>query len=501
MQKKVNTFDMDCDKRSGNRLQEVGYPSAQPVHLVPARFQEPYKLPSRQFRDVVGAVFVVTLHFSPFVRQVEKPLTDRDRQTKIIRCPVHGFIHYSPNERVVIDRPVFQRLRNIRQLALTHYVYPGATHSRFEHSLGVMEMATRAMDSVGLKNEKLIVSELQSVPGLKKDTWNRARQTLRLFALLHDVGHPAFSHAAEEVIPGGDHEDVSRHVVEKVLGPTLRELFFEDVVDLLVRLFKKSPETTFLRGFVAGEMDMDRTDYLLRDSLHCGVDYGRFDFRRLIESLTVYKNRDTGRIELAIERGGEHTFEALILARYQMNTQVYYHRLRRIYDHYLTQYMKLWGRSHYKTMDDVLRFDDIKVLAEISKDAETKNPRRKWAERIVDRKHHKVVYETGDNADLILLKKAKRILETVRRKFKATDFYLDDKANSIHKLTVHGQQDESRVDFFLVEKDGTPRLITEQSAVLEKIPAAFRSVRIYADAAPERLIEIKEAARSAEKEI
>ncbi len=243
---------------------------------------------------------------------MDKPPIDRDRPTELIRCPVHGFIHYSANERLIIDHPVFQRLRNIRQLALTYYVYPGATHSRFEHSLGVMEMATRAIDSVGLKHEDLIVGELKRVPELRKDTWRRARQALRLFALLHDVGHPAFSHAAEEVIPGGNHEDVSRYVVEKVLGPTLKKLFFDGVVELLARMFKKSPDTTFLRGVVAGELDMDRLDYLLRDSLHCGVEYGRFDFRRLIESLTVYKNRDTDRIELALERGGEHTFEALI---------------------------------------------------------------------------------------------------------------------------------------------------------------------------------------------
>lgn len=151
-------------------------------------------------------------------------------------------------------------------------------------------------------------------------------------------------------------------------------------------------------------------------------------------------------------------------------------------------------------MDDVLRWDDIRLLGEIYNDAESKTPRSKWAKRIRDRKHHKVVYETGDNADVIQLKKVKRILDVVRAKFKSTDFYLDDKANSIHKLTVHGQQDDSRVDFFLIEKDGTPRLITEQSGVLEKIPAAFRSVRIYADAAHEKLSEIKEAARDAEKE-
>jgi uncharacterized protein len=419
----------------------------------------------------------------------------------MVRCPVHGFIHYSRNEREVIDDRTFQRLRNIRQLALSHYLYPGATHSRFEHSLGVMEMATRALDSIGVKHKNLIVGELSQIRELRQQTWQRARQTLRLFALLHDVGHPAFSHAAEEVIPGGNHEDVSRYVVDKILRRKLGGLFFAGIVDLLGRLFRKTPDTTFLRGFVAGEMDMDRTDYLLRDSLHCGVEYGKFDFRRLIESLTVHKNRDTGRLELAIERGGEHTFEALILARYQMNTQVYYHRLRRIYDHYLKQYMKLWGREHYKSMDDVLRFDDIKLLVEISADAEATNARSRWAKRITFRKHHKVVYDTGDNADLIQLKRAKRILRTLRAKFRSTDFYLDDNAQSIHKLTVHGEQDQSRVeDFFMIEKDGTPRLITDQSGVLEKIPARFRSVRIYADAIPVRLEEIAKTARSAEKE-
>lgn len=365
-----------------------------------------------------------------------------------------------------------------------------------------MEMVTRAFDSIGLKHRKLLIGELGQIRELRTKTWARARQTLRIFALLHDVGHPAFSHAAEDVIPGGNHEDVSRYVVEKVLGEMLRHLFYGGIVSILTRLFKKTPDTIFLRGFVAGEMDMDRTDYLLRDSLHCGVEYGKFDFRRLIESLTVCKNRDTGRIELAIERGGEHTFEALILARYQMNTQVYYHRLRRIYDYYLTEYMKSWGAENYKTMDDVLRFDDIKVLNEITKDAASTNSRSAWAKRIVNRTHHKVVYETGDNADLIQLKKVKRILEVLRSKFGSVDFYLDDNAKSIHKLTVHGQQDEQRAeDFFLIEKDGTPRLITEQSAVLEKIPATFRTVRIYADAKPKQLVRIRLAARNAEKEI
>ena len=112
-----------------------------------------------------------------------------------------------------------------------------------------------------------------------------------------------------------------------------------------------------------------RTDYLLRDSKRCGVDYGIFDFRRLLESITVVNNPDTHSLQLALERGGEHTFEALILARYQMNSQVYFHKIRRIYDHYLNEYMRLWAPNAYKTMDDVLKHDDETVMAEIRKDA------------------------------------------------------------------------------------------------------------------------------------
>jgi len=365
-----------------------------------------------------------------------------------------------------------------------------------------MEMSTRALESVALKRRKLIATELGQIRELKKQTLPKARQVLRLFALLHDVGHPAFSHAAEDVLPeSGGHEAISQYVVDNILRRSLEKLFFFGITDVLIRLFKKSPDTTFLRGFVAGEIDMDRTDYLLRDSLHCGVEYGKFDFRRLIESLTTFKNPDTGRLELAIERGGEHTFEALILARYQMNTQVYYHRLRRIYDYYLTEYMKLWAKDHYKNNDEVLKFDDLKVLVEIAQDANGKNKRSSWAKRITYRKHHKVVWETGDNADTIQLKKAKRILRALRDKFKDADFYLDDNAKGIHKLSVPGEQDEKVEDFFVLEKDNTPRLLTEQSAVLGKIPASFRSVRIYADASIMTLDKIRTLARTIEKEI
>src|SRR5436853_1637780 len=99
-----------------------------------------------------------------------------DEPTERIRCPVHGFIRYSKKERQIIDHWVFQRLRNIRQLALCYYVYPGAMHSRFEHSLGVMEMASRSFDTLALKYETLLLEELRQIPELQQDTLRKGRQ-------------------------------------------------------------------------------------------------------------------------------------------------------------------------------------------------------------------------------------------------------------------------------------------------------------------------------------
>jgi HD superfamily phosphohydrolase len=349
-------------------------------------------------------------------------LSSSDKPTQRVRCPIHGFIHYSENERRIIDHPVFQRLRHVRQLAMTYLVYPGAMHSRFEHSLGVMELATQAFDLLRLKHEDRLQAELEQVPELSEDTMRKARQIVRLMALLHDVGHPAFSHAAESTIPGGDHEKLSVHVIGNVLGVEIDRIFFEGASRLLVRLMEKSQELTFLREFVASQMDMDRTDYLRRDSFHCGVDYGVFDSRRLIESITVIENPDSGQLQLALDRGGEHTFEALILARYQMNTQVYFHRIRRIYDYYLTEYMKLWGVENHTSFEAVLSHDDTSVMMEIRRDAAADGPRSGWAKRIAGRDHHRTVLETGDYADGQRLRRMSRVHKKLSSEYPEVDF-------------------------------------------------------------------------------
>jgi len=424
-----------------------------------------------------------------------------DDPTEVVRCPVHGFIRYSRNERAIIDDPVFQRLRHIRQLAMGHLVYPGAMHSRFEHSLGVMELVTQAFDALlrEKSHRETLEKELRTIPELHENTLAAARQIARLLALLHDVGHPPFSHAGESTMPCQKHEEVSVYVIREVLGAQIDSLFFQGASELLVRLIEKPQEAPFLRQFVVGEMDMDRTDYLRRDSLHCGVDYGVFDFRRLIESLTLVENPDTGRLQLAIRRGGEHTFEALILARYQMNTQVYLHKIRRIYDHYLEEYLKLWAAEHYQSLADVLRYDDADVLVDIRQDAKANNERSPWARRIVSRQHHRVIYETGDSADLSDLQKARRLFRGLQRQFESVDFYLDDSPVSIYRLAVPGDQEDQKVeDLYIVEKNGRRKLLTHDSAIISKIPKSVRTVRIFADAEGEVLESVRERTRQLE---
>jgi uncharacterized protein len=319
--------------------------------------------------------------------------------------------------------------------------------------------------------------------------------------LVHDIGHPAFAHAGEAGIPGGHHEGVSVYAIQNVLGELFDETFFEGATALLVSLMTKPvPELTFLRQLVAGEMDADRADYLLRDSWHCGVRYGVFDFDRLLESLTLIDDPDSGQLSVALDRGGEHTFEAMILARYQMSTQVYFHKIRRIYDHYLAEYNRHWGPENYRNMEDVLRHDDLSVYQEIRRDAGGPGPRESWASRIVNRQHHRVAYETGDNADWSDVAATRRLLGSLQRQFPETEFYFDDLPLGVYKLSIPGDQEEEKVEnLYIREHNGKLTLLAHESAIISKVPKSVRTVRIFAAAEGGVLDEIRMAGRQIER--
>jgi uncharacterized protein len=426
----------------------------------------------------------------PAFRQPEF-LTAADDPVHRIRCPVHGFIRFSENERKVIDHPLFRRLRWIRQLALTELVYPGATHTRFEHSLGVMEVATRIFDALARSCGDVMEATLATVELLKDRPLAKARQLVRFAALLHDIGHCCFSHAAEEVIQkDSDHESLTVQVLTdpEFLGAELDRLFFPGAAVLIGRLIKPEgqlpPQLQVLRDIVSGQVDADRTDYLLRDSHHCGVDYGLFDYRRMVECLTLRQDPEgSGGLEIAIQRDGIHTFEALILARYQMNTQVYYHRLRRIYDLYLKEYFRARGNADFDRPRKILAHNDMTMMAVIFQDADRAGePFQPWAERIRDRRHHRVVYESDEDAGAAEIKKVKGVFDRIRGDYPEMDFRWDLADVSIHKLLLPEDKEErGYVPFSIIDTDGAIDLLGRRSPVLRKIPRWFQVARIFAD--------------------
>lgn len=325
-----------------------------------------------------------------------------------IRDPIHTFIRLDSAERAVVDSAPFQRLRHIHQLALTYLVYPGATHRRFEHSLGVMELAGRVFDVI--TDGRNIHPDVRGlIP--EKDQLAYWRRVLRMAALCHDIGHLPFSHAAEkELLPEGwDHERLGMDIIR---GPEMTAVWQsivpplnpEHVVKLAVgqkkyRLASFSDWESILSEIIVGDaFGVDRMDYLLRDSYHAGVAYGIFDRYRLIDTLRILPRTDLGSAEpaLGLEHGGIHAAEALMLARYFMYQQVYFHPVRRIYDIHLKDFLKAWlpaGRFP-TTVDEHLRITDSEITAAIRSAAQGEaEPGHDPASRIVHRRHFKRIYE------------------------------------------------------------------------------------------------------------
>ncbi|MDP6944042.1 MAG: HD domain-containing protein, partial [Myxococcota bacterium] len=281
-----------------------------------------------------------------------------------LRDPIHGPIEVAPRELDVIDAPHFQRLRRIKQLGFAELVFPGAVHNRYLHSIGAMHLAGRAFDAVW--------AELPA----NADT-ARLRQTVRFAALLHDIGHPPLSHAAEALLPDraalvppgcenptgrASHEDMTaKLILDSELTHALRlagedlgirpediAALIDDDVGVADGVFEVggADARPALHGLVSGELDVDRMDYLLRDSTFAGVSYGRFDLDWLMSHLVML--RDGGAWRSGIDIRALPAFEHFLLARYHMFQMVYFHAKSDIYDAMLRQWLRSVG--------DVARF-------------------------------------------------------------------------------------------------------------------------------------------------
>ncbi len=229
---------------------------------------------------------------------------------EILRDPLWNNIRVDETTLQLVDTDVFQRLRYIRQLGWTYLVYPGATHSRFEHALGTYHLARRTLSMLRERDDApLDEGELAII---------------RAAALLHDVGHYPFSHALEE-IGVLDHEQVAKPLI--TTGPVaaiLRSCLGQEAPEEIYSLITGT-STDSLQGLISGSLDLDKIEYLKRDALMCGVPYGEIDVDRLINSMLLVTDPATGRRAIGVQEKALPALESLLFAKYQMYRNVYWH--------------------------------------------------------------------------------------------------------------------------------------------------------------------------------
>ena len=316
-----------------------------------------------------------------------------------IRDPVHGYIKTTEVEKELIDSPFVQRLRRIHQLAGSYLVYPGATHTRFEHVLGAMHVAGQVAEVQAGRSE------------LDQDLM----QEVRIAALLHDVGHGPFSHTYEEVLSAKSHEDISQRII---LETSLRDILdrngFSPKRMSELTVGRQRSRAPFPNEIIAGSLSADMMDYLPRDSYFTGVEYGKVDTQRVIDSLHVAGGH------LVIDDAALYAYDALLLARYEMFKSVYFHRTVRAAELMLARSMQLADEALGLTdISDLSRYlgltDELVIHSLVSLDPST--PRLREARRLAtdfnDRKlvkcaFERVVQRKEEKVDLLFVDESAR---------------------------------------------------------------------------------------------
>jgi uncharacterized protein len=342
------------------------------------------------------------------------PLKGKIR-TMEVRDVIHGPIELYPWEMAVIDSPAFQRLRNIKQLGFSEFAYPCAVHNRYVHSIGACHMGGMAFQAI-FRNHFFS----------QQEHFHNFFYLVRACALLHDIGHGPFSHAIESAMPSAKalelphglgidldrqatHEDYTLKILlDSPLTPILEKEYsrfgitprhLAEVMNLAIPAkdnFFSDRGVNFRKIFhqiISSEIDVDRMDYLQRDSYFTGVSYGKFDANWLLSSLTIHIEKKVA--HLALHSRGLYTFEDFLLSRYHMFLMVYLHHKSVCYEKMMERYLSEEGCTFQvpAKIEDYLGCDDSVFYEYLRKDSKTSE----WAQRILLRKNYKVALELHES--------------------------------------------------------------------------------------------------------
>ena len=277
-----------------------------------------------------------------------------------IKDPVHGYVYITQEEKTIIDSYPVQRLHRLRQLAGAEYVYPGANHTRFEHSVGVMYLAG------------MVISN----PNISQHVNEDETEIIRIAALLHDVGHGPFSHVFEYLLTKNldkTHEDLTTWIIQKSeLSDIIKKAGYspQEIGELAVGKLHK-PKKAFLDQIISSTVDVDKQDFIVRDTYHTGAEYGYIDIFRLIYTLDVLGEN------LAVEIGALSVLESLLIARIESFKSIYFHRVGRAAQIMLAMAMdkanEELGLTRFKTPEQYLAMDDYTVYTMLKNCKKSKN--------------------------------------------------------------------------------------------------------------------------------
>jgi HD superfamily phosphohydrolase len=383
-----------------------------------------------------------------------------------IRDPVHGFVRADPLEAALVASRPFQRLRFIHQLGFTFLVYPGAEHSRFSHALGAMHLAGRVYDALAAKADGL----LPAGPGALD------RRLVRAAALLHDLGHAPFSHSAEELFADGiDHEEMTRVLLRT---PEIEDIFARHGDGLTARAVSdllagseadSSAAGRLLAQVVSGELDVDKMDYLLRDSLFCGVRYGSYDLERLLDTILPLADPQGAGWGIGVEEGGVHALEALVMARYYMFTQVYFNVTGKALELHLNAWLLETGRRWPIDPESFLAEDDVSVWTSMRRSQSL------HARAVVAREHFPLAFETREHLRREEKHRFEALLPELRQRFGAGNLLFSNSAKDPHLMG------KSRFRVLVRAFDGALAPMEETSQFIRHL-ARIDRYRVYSTA-------------------